>query len=171
MSDPARESGADGPGVDPREPCVQERYAPRSICFGCGPANPGGLRVRSFRDGDALVATWQAAEVHQAFPGVVNGGIVGALLDCHANWAGALALMEATGADRVPATVTAEYEVRMHHPTPADAPVALTARVLHQDGRRARVEATIEAGGRTTATFTGTFVAVRPGHPAYHRWD
>ncbi|MFN8621692.1 MAG: PaaI family thioesterase [Chloroflexota bacterium] len=157
-------AGSDGPSV-------QERYAPRSICFGCGPANDGGLHVRSFRDGDVLVATWQAAPVHQAFPGVVNGGIVGALLDCHANWAGALALMEAAGEAHVPATVTADYEVRMRRPTPADRPVRLEARVLQHDGRRVRVEATIAADGEVTATFTGTFVAVKPGHPAYHRWD
>ena len=32
--------------------CVQERYAPRNHCFGCGPANPQGLHVRSFEEGD-----------------------------------------------------------------------------------------------------------------------
>ena len=35
---------------------VQERYAPRSICFGCGPANARGLHIRSVPDGDGLVA-------------------------------------------------------------------------------------------------------------------
>lgn len=155
----------------PDPPCLQERYAPRSICFGCGPANEGGLHVRSYRDGEGLVATWLARPEHQAFPGVLNGGIVGALLDCHANWAAATALMDASGADHVPATVTADYQVRMLRPTPTDRPVTLHARVTFQDARRAHVEARIEADGRTTATFTGTFVAVEPGHPAWHRWD
>ena len=155
----------------PGDACLQERYAPRSICFGCGPANPGGLHVRSFRAGDTLIATWQARPEHQAFPGVLNGGIVGALLDCHANWAAAVALMEAAGADHVPATVTADYEVRMLRPTPTDGSVVLCARVTHHDGRRAHVEAQIVAGDEITATFRGTFVAVKPGHPAYHRWD
>ena len=27
---------------------VQERYAPHSVCYGCGPANPDGLHLRSF---------------------------------------------------------------------------------------------------------------------------
>ena len=29
---------------------LQERYAPASVCFGCGPANPSGLRLRSVAD-------------------------------------------------------------------------------------------------------------------------
>ena len=32
------------------------------------------------------------------------------------------------------------------------------------------VDATIEANGNVTATCRGTFVAVKEGHPAYHRW-
>lgn len=159
--------------TDDADPCLQERLAPRSTCFGCGPANPGGLHVRSFRasDGTGLVARWQAAGEHEAFPGVLNGGIVGALLDCHANWTAAVALMDAGGAANVPATVTADYAVRMLRPTPTADPMELRAHVLEQDGRRVRVAAEIVAGGRTTATFEGTFVRVEPGHPAYHRWD
>lgn len=157
----------------PDDPCLQERLAPNSVCFGCGPANPEGLHVRSYRatEGPDLVATWQPAIAHEAFPGVLNGGIVGAILDCHANWTAAIALMDAAGETAVPATVTAEYAVRMLRPTPTAAPLELRARVVEQDARRARVAAEIIAGGRTTATFEGTFVRVEPGHPAYHRWD
>jgi acyl-coenzyme A thioesterase PaaI-like protein len=117
------------------------------------------------------VAHWQATPAQEAFPGVLNGGIVGAILDCHANWTAAIALMDAAGEAGVPATVTSDYAVRMLRPTPTAAPIELRARVLEQDGRRARVAAEIVAGGQTTATFEGTFVRVEPGHPAYHRWD
>ena len=41
---------------------------------------------------------------------------------------------------------------------------------ISDDKKSALVEATLEAGGKVTATFTGTFVAVEAGHPAYHRW-
>ena len=44
------------------------------------------------------------------------------------------------------------------------------ARVVESDDDRATVEATLTAGGEVTATCRGTFVAVKPGHPAYHRW-
>ena len=48
-------------------PSVQERFAPQNICFGCGPANDKGLRIRSFEEGDHLVATLDA---RAAPPGV-----------------------------------------------------------------------------------------------------
>ncbi len=72
---------------------VQERYSPKSICFGCGPANEQGLHIKSFLERDALVARWRAQPHHQAFPGMLNGGITGALLDCHSNWMAAMHLM------------------------------------------------------------------------------
>ena len=34
---------------------LQDTYAPTSICFGCGPANEKGLRIKSFVDGDTVV--------------------------------------------------------------------------------------------------------------------
>lgn len=158
----------------PDPQAVQERYAPRSVCFGCGPANPGGLHLRSFewpeRPGE-LVAAWQAAPGQEAFAGVLNGGICGTLLDCHANWAAALHLMRLHGAEHPPATVTAGYEVRLQRPTPTGEPLQLRSWVAVADGERAVAEAEISAQGKVTASFRGTFVAVRPGHPAYHRWD
>jgi len=32
------------------------------------------------------------------------------------------------------------------------------------------IEATLTSKGKVTATCRGTFVAVKEGHPAYHRW-
>ena len=46
----------------------------------------------------------------------------------------------------------------------------LRAKAVDIQGDRATVEATITAEGKVTATCRGTFVAVKPGHPAYHRW-
>ena len=48
--------------------------------------------------------------------------------------------------------------------------VTLRARVLESSKDRATVEATLEAGGKLTATCRGVFVAVKEGHPAFHRW-
>jgi acyl-coenzyme A thioesterase PaaI-like protein len=101
---------------------------------------------------------------------MLNGGICGALLDCHSNWTAAHHLMGAQGLDAPPCTVTAEFHVKLRRPTPMDGPLELRARVVESAGDRAVVEATLEAGGHVTATCRGTFVAVRPGHPAYHRW-
>ena len=152
------------------EPSLQERYAPGNACFGCGPANPKGLRIRSVVDGTDVVAEWTPEPHHEAFPGVLNGGIIGALLDCHSNWAAAHHLMQKAGAGSPPCTVTADYAVKLLRPTPTSGPVKLRARVVDAGEDRAVVEATLEGGGKVCATCRGTFVAVKPGHPAYHRW-
>ena len=152
------------------EASLQERYAPDSICFGCGPANDKGLRIRSFLDGGEVVLDWTPRPEHQAFPGMLNGGIIGALLDCHMNWTAAHHLMVRAVADAPPVTVTAEFTVKLKKPTPSDKPVHLRARVMESSADRAVVEATLSSGGTVCATGRGTFVAVKPGHPAYHRW-
>ncbi|MCC6555537.1 MAG: PaaI family thioesterase [Polyangiaceae bacterium] len=165
---------------------LQDRYAPENRCFGCGPANEKGLRIKSRVEGDELVCDFTPEEHHQAFGGVLNGGIIGTLLDCHSNWAAAYHLMRARGLDAPPCTVTADFHVKLKRPTPL-APVRVRARVVSAaeaggpgaepagpakppDVDRVEVEATLEAGGRVTATCVGTFVAVKEGHPAYHRW-
>jgi len=150
--------------------CLQERYAPANACFGCGPANAKGLHVRSFPQGDAVIAEWRPEPHHEAFPGVLNGGIIGALLDCHCNWTAAWHLMTLAGVERPPCTVTADYAIVLKRPTPTDGPVSLSARIESATGTRAVVVGELHAGGKVCATCRGTFVAVEPGHPAYHRW-
>ena len=149
---------------------LQDRYAPENRCFGCGPKNDKGLRIKSFVRGDEVHATFQPEEHHEAFQDVLNGGIVGALLDCHMNWTATYAIMRARGVDEAPCCVTADYHVTLKRPTPTNAPVSLRAWVSELSGDRAIVEAEMTAGDKVTATCRGTFVAVKPGHPAYHRW-
>lgn len=149
---------------------LQDRYSPNGCCFGCGPANRQGLRIKSFPEGDEVVAAWTPAAHHEAFPGMLNGGIIGSLLDCHSNWTAAAYLMTRQGLEAPPCTVTAEYAVKLLRPTPSGGPVKLRAHVVEGKDDRAWIEATLEADGKICATCRGLFVAVKPGHPAYHRW-
>ncbi len=149
---------------------LQEKYAPDSICWGCGPANPEGLHLQSFPDGDEVVADWTPGPNHAAFPGVLNGGIIGTLLDCHCNWSAAHHFMRARGVDHPPVTVTADYTIRLRRPTPAGDSVHLVARVTEATPRKAMVEAELSSGGEITATCTGTFVAIGEDHPAHVGW-
>lgn len=155
----------------PQDLSLQAEYTPQGICFGCGPANAQGLRLESHATGEApeaeVVATWTPAAHHQAFPGVLNGGIIGALLDCHGNWTAARYLMVQGGLATTPVTVTMDFHVRLRRPTPVDGPLQLSARVKESEGNRVTVDAAIEAGGKVTATMTGRFVAVSPDHPAH----
>ena len=148
---------------------IQEQYAPEDRCFGCGPANDKGLKLRSFPRGDEVVAVWRPEAHHEAFPGILNGGIIGTLLDCHGNWTAAWHLMRKAGVERAPCTVTAEYAIKLRRTTPTDVPLELVARVVESGEDRAVVEGELRARGDICATCRGVFVAVKEGHPAYHR--
>jgi acyl-coenzyme A thioesterase PaaI-like protein len=149
---------------------LQDRYAPNGTCFGCGPRNDRGLRVKSVPRGDGAMATWRAEKSHEAYDGALSGGIIGTLMDCHSNWTAAYFLMKRTGADAPPCTVTAEYTVKLKRPTPTGGDIVIAARPVEVSDDRATVEAELRADGKVCATSVGVFVAVKPGHPAYHRW-
>lgn len=146
---------------------LQDRYGAGDICFGCGPANPSGLRIKSRVDGDVVVADWTPGADHQAFPGILNGGIVATLLDCHSWWAAAYHLMRAERLAAPPSIVTADLAVRYIRPTPTDRPVRLSARLARTTPRGAIIDAVLTSDEAVTATATSTFVAVLPDHPAY----
>ena len=155
---------------------LQDRFAPHNRCFGCGPANEKGLRLKSIPPADdtdgsgEVLCEWTPEDHHEAFEGMLNGGICGALLDCHSNWTAAWHLMKKAGHHIPPCTVTAEFHVKLKKPTPTDGPLLVRARVVESSDRKAVVEATLEAKGQVTTTCRGVFVAVKEGHPAYHRW-
>lgn len=154
---------------------LQEKYASQSICFGCGPQNKKGLRIRTYPDApetseSSTHAQFKPEPHHEAFPGVLNGGIIGSLLDCHSNWTAAYHLMRTQNLDQPPCTVTADFAVKLLRPTPSKNELELTAHVVETQGDRAVVEAQLISGGKVCATCRGTFVAVREGHPAFHRW-
>jgi acyl-coenzyme A thioesterase PaaI-like protein len=149
---------------------IQEIYAPNNVCYGCGPANERGIGLRSFVEGDQLIATWQADSHYQAFEGMLCGGVIGTLLDCHCNWTGAWQLMQNNQLEAPPCTVTAEYKIVLKAPTPMKNPIRLRANVVQSSQRKAVVHGELIAGDQVTATCEGVFVAVKEGHPAFHRW-
>lgn len=149
---------------------LQEQFAPHNQCFGCGPSNKLGLRIRSFVDGNSLVATFKPEAHHQAFDNILSGGIVGTLLDCHSNWCAAYFIMKERQEQTPPCTVTAKYSVSLLAPTPMNMDLQLIATPTLVTPRKAEISAKLMAEGQCTATCEGLFVAVSPGHPGYHRW-
>lgn len=149
---------------------LQETYAPNNACFGCGPANKQGLRIRSFPDGDRVVCDWSPQPHHEAFPGVLNGGIIGSILDCHSNWTAIWHLMQVRNLDQAPCMVTMEYGIQLRRPTPTDQSLRLVAWPTDIEGDIVTVHSELYAGEKLCDRGTGKFVAVKPGHPAYYRW-
>ena len=150
---------------------VQRQHAPNSICFGCGPANTEGLQIESHRIENGLTMRFNPKPHHHAFPGMVNGGIIGTLLDCHGNWTAAIAIMEAQGLDEPPCTVTASYSVQLRRPTPMGATLTVNSQIVESLDDRVTVSMELLAEGNVCARGEGLFVAVKEGHPAFHRWS
>jgi len=118
------------PGI---RPSLQERYYPDLPCFGCGPANAKGLRLRSYAGDDGLVtAQFTPWPEHDNGLGFLNGGIIATVLDCHS---AAAVTHEAfsRGWPPLPGAalpyVTANLEVSYLRPAPLDETVTLYAEV------------------------------------------
>lgn len=122
-----------------------------------------------------VIAHFKPEPHHAAFEGILNGGIIGALMDCHSNWTAAWHLMKKSGATSPPSTVTAYFNVKLSRPTPMGQEIRVVAFVKESHEDRALIEAKVEAKNssgewKRTASCEGMFVRVEPGHPAYHRW-
>ena len=115
--------------------------------------------------------TFVSEEQHQAFPGMVNGGIIGTLLDCHGNWTAAIAIMESNKMEEPPCTVTANYSIQLRRPTPSQEELTIISEVTDLQVDRVVVKMELYAGNNLCARGEGLFVAVKEGHPAYHRWS
>jgi acyl-coenzyme A thioesterase PaaI-like protein len=66
---------------------LNEEFLPGNTCFGCGLANPEGMQIRIYRDGDdALTGTFNPRSTMGGFPEIVHGGLQFTALDCMAGW-------------------------------------------------------------------------------------
>ncbi|HEU5369394.1 MAG TPA: PaaI family thioesterase [Ktedonobacterales bacterium] len=120
-------------------------------CWGCGSHNEHGLQIKSFWDGDEGVCDWQAKPYHQAWPGIVNGGILATIIDCHcASVATAAAYRAEQRALTTPPLipyVTGSLSIAYLRPTPITAPLHLRARVKEQSGRKMMLTCALSANG------------------------
>ena len=134
------------------------------VCYGCGQNNPHGLRIQSRWEGDEAVCTWQPEAHHQSAPGILNGGVIATLIDCHSGTAAVAAAYRAEGRPMGSAPdivmLTASLLVEYLKPTPLAAPVQLRAKVTELTARKAVLDCSLRSGGVETAR--GHVVMVRP---------
>ena len=103
------------------------------FCFGCGRNNPIGLKLKFTRDGDNIRAEFTPDRTHQGWPGLLHGGILGALLDeAMSN------IAYATGHT----CLTASISIRIKQPIKVEVPLVVTAWITRRGNRL------IETAGR-----------------------
>ena len=129
-------------------------HNPQNRCFGCGAANPTGLRLEFLAAEDGSVVS--LATVPEAFdghPGYLHGGIIATLLD--------EAMSKAVRALGL-TSMTRQMEIDYRRPVPSGAPLRLEGRIIRGEGRKHWTEARIlNAKGIVLAEAKGLFIEVR----------
>ncbi|MDF1565901.1 MAG: PaaI family thioesterase [Deltaproteobacteria bacterium] len=100
------------------------------MCLVCGMKNDFGLKT-SFHEleGGELLATFQARDEHQSYPGRLHGGIVSTILD---ETIGRAILV---GSEEEIWGVTVDLQVRFKKPVPLDRELRVLARITKQNRR------------------------------------
>lgn len=131
-------------------------------CYGCGRLNDRGLHIRSVWEGEEAVCRFDPRPEHIAVPGVVYGGLIASLLDCHGTGTAAAAMARARGrtiaGDPPLRFVTASLRVDYLKPTPLGVTLEVRARAKEVGERKVVVEERLLANGEVCAR--GEVVAV-----------
>ncbi|MFL6156502.1 MAG: PaaI family thioesterase [Marmoricola sp.] len=145
---------------------LQEQYFPDLPCFGCGPRNEKGLRLRSHIAADGLVrAEFTPWPEHDNGLGFLNGGIIATVLDCHS---AAAVTHEAfsQGWPPLPGAalpfVTAGLDVRYLRPAPLTATVSLVAEVRESSEAAITADVRLEWDGKERAAASAVWKRWRP---------
>ncbi len=144
---------------------IQQQYFPEMTCFGCGPANEKGLRLRSYLEGDdRVVAEFTPWPEHDNGLGYLNDGIIGTVLDCHS---AAIVVHEAhrhgwtTEGVALP-YVTAGLDLHYRRPTPLGETLALVAELIAGDENEMTAHVWIEWEGKVRAEADALWKSWRP---------
>lgn len=132
-----------------------------TYCWGCGKNNTHGLQLKSYWEGEETVATFIPREHHLAFPGILNGGIISTIIDCHGTGTANAYAQRSLRGDESMMHVTASLLVKFLKPTPLDRPVTLRARVTKDDCRKIVVACSLYSGDTLCATGEVTTVGVK----------
>jgi hypothetical protein len=155
----------------PQDLAFQDRVHqdhPARQCFGCGAANQNGLKLKSYEQGDELVAHWRPQEHHISYPGYLNCGVASTLLDCQSVWAAFLAELKDLGldihesADRLPMGWTKFLKVEFIQPVPISSELTIRAKVIGNGSKSRRVKCSIYVNDHEYVKGEATVIMMPP---------
>ena len=124
-------------------------------CFGCGRHNARGHQLKSFVDGDDVVARFTPRAEDTALPGFVYGGLIASLIDCHAMGTAAAPPERAAGRHigdgPAPRFVTAALNITFLKPTPIGGELVILGHVTERTDKKAIVDVILSANNVVTA--------------------
>ena len=134
-----------------------------SHCWGCGRNNEHGLQIKSYWEGDETVCTFQPKEYYIAYPGMVCGGIVATIIDCHCLNTAVAAAYKAEkreiGTEPIIVYVTGSLFVKYLRPTPINRPVVLRAQVKEMTEKKIIISCSLFSRKKECAQ--GELVAIK----------
>jgi uncharacterized protein (TIGR00369 family) len=129
---------------------------PGNLCFGCGPENPGGMKMEFTLDApnSRVLSRIQLDERYTGPPGHCHGGIIAVMLD---------EIMAKLNKLHGVTAVTAEMTVKYLRPVPLHQPLRLEARETGVEGRRRnRAAQLLSQNDEVLARGEGVFITVNP---------
>ena len=147
---------------------LQDLSTPQGQCFGCGPQHPEGLKIKSHwsDDGKTVISRFTPDKRYIGWPGLVYGGFIAMLVDCHSNHTTIAHHYRQDG--RTPGDggelidcVTGFLGISYQKPTPLGIELTLKAWVEGEVGRKSKVICEVWAGDIMTCRGDSIFVRVQ----------
>ncbi len=142
-------------GIQPTDTKYFQDFMPGNICFGCGRDNHEGLKISSYWQGKEAICHWRSEDKYQGWKGVLNGGIIATLIDCHTM---CTAMAEAYKSENrtldtnpIYRYATGTLTVNYLKPTLNDAPVTLKAKVIEVKGKKTVLKCEVWSNEELTA--------------------
>ena len=146
-----------------KESPIFQDHMPGNICYGCGKDNHEGLQIKSYWEGDESVCIWHSEEKYQGWKGLMNGGVLATLIDCHCMCTAMAAAYREEGRsmDSEPhyRFATGTMTIKYTAPTSNDLPVEIRAKVESIKGRKVVVSFNVYSDKNITAE--GEVIAIR----------
>ena len=142
---------------------IQDKM-PDNNCYGCGPDNPAGMRIKSHWEGDESVCRYMPKPEQCAGPPqFVYGGTIASLIDCHSVCTATANYYRQEGRDVGEAPeiwcVTGRLTVNYLVPTPIDKEIELRATIAECGEKKTIVKCRVYSDGVQVAD--GEVVAIR----------
>ena len=110
-------------------------------CFGCGPHNEKGFRLRFRREGDEVVTRFTASAGLEGPPGVFHGGLQATIADEVAGWT-LVGMLGRMG-------FTTSMNVRYVRPVRIDEEVEARGKIMSRTGNIVTVSVVLKQAGKT----------------------
>lgn len=137
---------------------------PGNVCYGCGRENHDGLKIRSYWEGEEAVCIWHSQDKYNGWQGILNGGVLATLIDCHSMCTAMAAAYRAEereiNSEPIYHYATASLNIKYLKPTSNDHPIEIRATIKEMKGKKAIVQCKVYSNGVNSAVAEAIGVRV-----------